>query len=802
MRYRLITFGLLCLLCAWYPKPIQAQLSDMQLELYHQDTARRDRYNTQYIDDNDVTWVAYTSYRGVPENIYLRRHNPTGISQEWQIGDGAARDIEPVIVGDADGVWVFWAAKSMDNWDIFARRVQDGKLSPTMRLTMHEATDWMPEAVVDSAGRIWLFWVSFRNGSYDIYCKRWTDGNWSEPESVDGHPRFDYRPSAAADGNGNVWVCWDTDRSGFYDLYMRRHNGQYWSALERVTDHPALDTDASLSVDSQGVLWLAWQTNRTERESTGNRTPLATGRPRVWTAVKSGGRWKYPPPVEAKGQPGTVSPVERPDGNNPQIVLDQKGAPWVLWFAGEGPGFLRNLRLRARPWTGTGWGEMHTLMDGFSDIFAYNHYAGFTSDGRLHASWYIRAGDKPGRPNAWGYQVFDGQTVHQSGVPTVNAIPNRNIEMGTIIQPAMQAVLPAEKLARTTVVIDGREKQLYFGDNHSHNMFCDGRYRPDHLLAYAKYITQIDFAAVTSHSQSFIWADWEMMKTLSRDYSRDGEFLVLPGYEWTNGDSNGGHQVVIFPSYEAPMYSTKDPFTERLEQFQGLLGRTSGLTSTHHIGTIYRDWDVWNSKIEPYLEITSKSRVFENVSALETPNFRIGGRKLNDQTIQNIMARGYWLGFIGNSDTHTGRQGAEAGVTGVYMDELTIPAMFRAFKDRLVFAAEGNIALQVQVNDRFMGDELLLDALPAMREIRVTYQGTQPVERVDIVRNNVDIYSFQGDGSGGEFTFVDREPLPESAWFPVPGDEKRGTVYYYVRLTQNARSRAWSTPVWLRIKKH
>ena len=69
--------------------------------------------------------------------------------------------------------------------------------------------------------------------------------------------------------------------------------------------------------------------------------------------------------------------------------------------------------------------------------------------------------------------------------------------------------------------------------------------------------------------------------------------------------------------------------------------------------------------------------------------------------------------------------------------------------------------------------------------------GCGNIKRIDIVRNNKDIYSICPDGQYIEFVFEDTEPIEE-----ILQGGNTATVYYYVRLMQDNDHQAWASPIW------
>ncbi len=93
-----------------------------------------------------------------------------------------------------------------------------------------------------------------------------------------------------------------------------------------------------------------------------------------------------------------------------------------------------------------------------------------------------------------------------------------------------------------------------------------------------------------------------------------------------------------------------------------------------------------------------------------------------------------------------------------------------------------------------MGEELFGDEHIDARKISVSTSGTAPIERIDIVRNGVDVYTHMGGSADEEFGWEDTEDFGGVAIVPEDG---RRFIYYYVRVTQEDDELAWSSPIWI-----
>lgn len=87
-------------------------------------------------------------------------------------------------------------------------------------------------------------------------------------------------------------------------------------------------------------------------------------------------------------------------------------------------------------------------------------------------------------------------------------------------------------------------------------------------------------------------------------------------------------------------------------------------------------------------------------------------------------------------------------------------------------------------SDRFTGTDY-----KEPPKISAEIVGTQPIERVDVIRNNEFIYPHKPQPTSQQTTlsYVDNAPV-------------RGQAYYYLRVWQEGRAWAWSAPIWVKYE--
>lgn len=155
-------------------------------------------------------------------------------------------------------------------------------------------------------------------------------------------------------------------------------------------------------------------------------------------------------------------------------------------------------------------------------------------------------------------------------------------------------------------------------------------------------------------------------------------------------------------------------------------------------------------------------------------------------SIQYGLSQGHKFGMVGSSDSHTGLSGYQSGMLAVLAPDLTREAVFEAWKARRVYALRGGerIVLDFRVNGSFMGTQVQVTGAP---RLSVKIEGTAPLERVEVVRDNQFVYSHSGGDPTLEFEYADNDAAP-------------GEHYYYLRVHQEGPAYAWSSPIWVTVQ--
>ncbi|MCD6360501.1 MAG: CehA/McbA family metallohydrolase [Armatimonadetes bacterium] len=333
---------------------------------------------------------------------------------------------------------------------------------------------------------------------------------------------------------------------------------------------------------------------------------------------------------------------------------------------------------------------------------------------------------------------------------------------------------------------------IYFGDIHGQMDDSIGTGDFDEYYGWARDAELLDFAAPANHygGRLDITEDvWRRCVDKTNEWNDPGAFVTLQGYEWGTGT---GHKNVYWPGDDGQIYWGRDPQYNDTHKLWAALEGQEALTIPHHlkyIGNI--DWEPRNDTFQRLVEICSAWGISES-----------GGPR----SAQVALARGHRVGFIGGTDTHLGQPGSGThwgvegrGYAAVYAPELTRRAIFDALYSRYCYATTGaRIILGFTVGEHRMGEDIATDTASPERIFTCRVRGTHDLSAVEIVRNGDVVQRWEPEGQALDASWEDTTPLDDIAFAPTY-DYDMPFVYYYLRVLQRDRHRAWSSPIWFTL---
>jgi Protein of unknown function (DUF3604) len=373
------------------------------------------------------------------------------------------------------------------------------------------------------------------------------------------------------------------------------------------------------------------------------------------------------------------------------------------------------------------------------------------------------------------------------------------------------------------------------------------------LYRYALNAASFDFIAVTDHNYG-AWLDTDEPESKNTDdvyqwwrtqksadiFHIPGRFVPLYGYErsvnFPLGHRNIFHVRRGIFSYRVPklhIAERADLITKDAQGLWAYLRATDGVALPHTSGTTMgTDWSLRDDALEPVTEIYQGDRnSYEEEGATRaalSDNLGLGvaGRQpFQKGLVWNALGAGYRMGFVASSD-HFSTHISYANL--LVPDRVTTRAdIQQAFRRRHTYASTDNIVVDFYAGETLQGGDLEAAASPTFH---VAVRGTEPILRVELIKNNRLIYT-RGPEPGAVDARVVTFSFRDSAEFggafndttmhassqikdwsrPETGIRPRPAVaesYYYVRVVQSfSREKpalegeiGWSSPIFVRRK--
>ena len=285
---------------------------------------------------------------------------------------------------------------------------------------------------------------------------------------------------------------------------------------------------------------------------------------------------------------------------------------------------------------------------------------------------------------------------------------------------------------------------LFWGDIHGQTRSTVGTGTVEEYFRFARDKAGVDIAAWQGNDFRVRKEDWAEVVRECKSFNEPGRFVTLLGYEWSGTRSGGGDYNIYYAGDAGTIHRSSHagiddladvaddrfPISALWETFRG----RSDVMSVAHMGGRACNLDFFDPEFVHLAEIHSHHGTFEWFA-------------------EELLARGFCVGFIGGSDDHTGRQGlvypnrrsnnvvtfdVKGGLMGLYARELTREAVWEAMRARRTYATNGErIYLKTASGEALMGGQIEAQSSPT---IRVEVHGTAPLLDVELKRGTKTIH--------------------------------------------------------------
>ena len=328
---------------------------------------------------------------------------------------------------------------------------------------------------------------------------------------------------------------------------------------------------------------------------------------------------------------------------------------------------------------------------------------------------------------------------------------------------------------------------VYFGQLHAHTNLSDGTGSVEEAFDYASKVENLDFFAVTDHSDSFDNADageiakdgagistgWAAGKQAAASVTNE-DFVGLFGFEMTwPEDKQLGH----ISTFNTPGWQTRDQadfenVPTALEHYYKALTTVPGSVSQfNHPDIIHGDFERFDHYSPEYDEAVSLLEIAGEDGAVDCEYYHLA------------LDKGWHVAPTNNQNNHNGQWGdASRARTVILAETLTEEALYDAMKDRRVYATQdSDLTVYYMLNGAVMGS-----ILPKSEEAEITVFLSDPT---DEAIGNVEVVTDGGAVLVSEYVGTPSQVLELSV--------SSGHNYYYLRITQPDGDVAITAPVWM-----
>ena len=274
--------------------------------------------------------------------------------------------------------------------------------------------------------------------------------------------------------------------------------------------------------------------------------------------------------------------------------------------------------------------------------------------------------------------------------------------------------------------------QLLWADPHGGQLVLNSKF--GEFYRYARDVAGIHFVGFQRNADVISAEDWEVQQKEEVAFHEPGVFIPIPGFEWSGRTWEGGHHNIYFRRHgqsvrrnaavetmfraeraDAELFHIRDVYDAY---------RNSDVMITPHVGGQHSEIRFHDPSLEPAVEVVSSHGAFEWM-------------------LRDSLHRGYHMGFLGGSDSYTGRPGddrpgyqtrrySKSGLTGVYAREISLDGFFEAMRARRVYATTGaRLIVALESDGHLMGSEYATKSEPTLK---ADVTGTAPLEKVELFR--------------------------------------------------------------------
>lgn len=741
-----------------------------------------------------VSWVQFTDAEH--EDIYVTKVKGSKAGTSERISSESTLDFEPRITCDSKGrVWACWTAQNGRNYSIRGKYKTERGWSKEQIISVSEGKNFHPAIAADRSGGVWVVWEAFRDGSYVILGRHFNETSWGREITISDPFVSSHVPSCVTDNDNRCWTAWEGANDGNYEIFLRPVQSGSKGKIVQITKTIENEMRPALAVDSNDNIWIAYQeVSLLKSQFKSKPQKKLEGAARIMAVCfnPSTHEIRAPNSAVSSGTQGQIT--SHGQKKFPSLLIDQKERLWV--FFREVTGGLWSVT--ALCCGGENWSTPVHVTGDWGGV-KYPISPAMDANNQVWVAWdnYTKHPGKPFEDLKGPSRVLLAQ-VNLPSLPSGSPVLKR---IDTNVYPEENhttSLFPHRKIN-----LNGETYTLYFGNLHKHSDVSQcGRpvngWMNDHYR-FARDIRGINFLMIADHSEHTDHYEWHRTNRAAMLYNEINDFIGFPGYEWTSeshepGNCYGHYNPVFSPPdgefvpLKYLVYSARPPY--RPDKMWELFGEFKDsnhdvITIPHHPGrlTTAIDFRYYSREFVPVIEIAQTRGSYEYY---KPHNYAEPAVKqdpvIQGHFVQDGLAWGNEYGFVASGD-HSGNQ-----LAAVFAKSLSRKDIMDALHARRCYATFGEkIFVDFRVNGIFMGGEATLSSPEMPRTLDIQVTGTDVIESIDIIKNNVDIAHYPVGTKEVKFSYTDNEPVYDEL------------TYYYIRVNQDSIEKAWASPVWIKV---
>jgi len=285
-----------------------------------------------------------------------------------------------------------------------------------------------------------------------------------------------------------------------------------------------------------------------------------------------------------------------------------------------------------------------------------------------------------------------------------------------LIEPDSDAAADDDMTDVDTAPDDEIQMNFYFGNFHSHSGISDGEGTPEEIMKWAREEKNIDFYAMTDHSEQIFGNEWNEMKQMTDLYNEDGIFVAIRGFEWSH--PLNGHICIYLTDDFNTAYSSL-----WISEIYDWIDEKGAIAQFNHPG---REANVFN-------DLKLEMEVIDNMVAIETGNKGDGnndGEFLPYYT--QALDNGWILAPASNQDNHSMSMNSHRSV---YIGpNLSRKSLYDAMYARRRYSSDDpDIKVTFKLGRNWMGSFVSLTG--SLVKFTVKVEDNEPVKKLQLITN-------------------------------------------------------------------